>query len=91
MKKNVFDLRLLRERSGKGRSPFGVCPHQIPGPDGTIHFASEPAFGLDEQELRELLNPSLYIGRCPEQVEAFLKKLAPLLESVTEQGEDVAL
>ena len=39
----------------------------------------EEAFGLTEAELQALLEPERYIGRCPEQVEAFLKKLEPLL------------
>ncbi len=59
--------------------------------DLLTRLAGEPAFGMNEKELNELLKPELYIGRCPEQVEAFLKKLAPVLESVPEQGEDVAL
>ena len=45
-------------------------------------LAAEPAFGLTEQEMQELLTPAAYIGRCPGQVEAFLEKLRPLLQDV---------
>lgn len=42
-------------------------------------LAAEKKFGLSEQEMTELLNPSLYIGRCPEQVTAFVNKIKPLI------------
>ena len=42
-------------------------------------LAAEKEFGLTEQEMTELLNPSLYIGRCPEQVTAFVDKIKPLI------------
>ena len=40
----------------------------------------EPELGLDREALEGLLDPALYIGRCPEQVERYLKSLEPLLE-----------
>ena len=42
-------------------------------------LAAEPAFGLTAAELEAVLDPDLYIGRCPEQVTAYLEKLRPLL------------
>ena len=48
-------------------------------------LSREPAFGLTERELNELLDPRLYIGRCSEQVERFLQKVAPLLSEAAEQ------
>ncbi|MDO4552249.1 MAG: adenylosuccinate lyase [Bacillota bacterium] len=43
-------------------------------------IAADPAFGLSPEELSELLEPSLYTGRCKEQVEEFLAEtVAPLL------------
>ncbi len=42
-------------------------------------LAAEKEFGLTEQEMTELLNPSLYIGRCPEQITAFVNKIKPLI------------
>ena len=40
-------------------------------------LAQEKEFGLTETEMNELLTPSLYIGRCSEQVEAFIDKIKP--------------
>lgn len=54
-------------------------------------LSREEAFGLNEQELNELLDPRLYIGRCPEQVEAFLKKVKPLIVCPAVQSEDIEL
>ena len=42
-------------------------------------LAAEPAFAMTRQELEEALEPSRFIGRCPEQVDAFLASLEPLL------------
>ena len=43
-------------------------------------IAADPAFGLDQSDLGRLLDPSLYIGRAPEQVDEFLAaQVAPLL------------
>lgn len=36
-------------------------------------------FPMSESELVALLDPSLYIGRCPEQVESYLSSLSPYL------------
>lgn len=45
-------------------------------------ISNDPAFGLDKDSLSELLNPKLYIGRCPEQVTAFLNEcIKPILDS----------
>ena len=54
-------------------------------------LSREPAFGLTEGELNELLDPLLYIGRCPEQVERFLQKVEPLLSEAAEQPVDIEL
>ncbi len=35
-------------------------------------IASDPAFGLTKEEILSKLDPKAYIGRCPEQVDAFL-------------------
>lgn len=35
-------------------------------------IVSDPVFGLSLDEIRQLLNPALFIGRCPEQVQRFL-------------------
>ena len=54
-------------------------------------LSREPAFGLTERELNELLDPRLYIGHCPEQVERFLQKVAPLLSEAAEQPAAIEL
>ena len=44
-------------------------------------IAEDPAFGLDKDSLDTLLDPKLYIGRCPEQVASFLKNdVEPVLK-----------
>ena len=43
-------------------------------------IAADPAFGMTREELTAHLEPSRYIGRCPQQVEEFLKEqVAPAL------------
>lgn len=54
-------------------------------------LSREPAFGLSEGELNELLDPRLYIGRCPEQVERFLQKVEPQLSEAAEQPAAIEL
>lgn len=54
-------------------------------------LSREPAFGLTERELNELLDPRLYIGRCPEQVERFLQKVEPQLSEAAEQPAAIEL
>ena len=46
-------------------------------------LAEDPAFPLNGEEIRALLNPAAFIGRCPEQVTAFLAECAPLLSGET--------
>jgi adenylosuccinate lyase len=54
-------------------------------------LAKEDNFGLNENEMKELLNPSLYIGRCPEQVDAFLNKIKPLIKDAKETDSNIEL
>ncbi|MBQ4166850.1 MAG: adenylosuccinate lyase [Clostridia bacterium] len=46
-------------------------------------------FGLTGEELDELLKPSLYIGRCPEQVKAYVEAVRPLVEGADVKTEDI--
>ncbi len=49
-------------------------------------LAKDPVFAPVKDQLSELLDPSLYIGRCPEQVDEFLADdVAPLLERYKEE------
>ena len=54
-------------------------------------LAAEEAFGLSAEEIDALLEPSRYIGRCPEQVEAFLAKYAPVWEDAETVAEEISL
>ena len=45
-------------------------------------IAADPKFGMTMDELIKLRDPKLYIGRCPEQVDAFLTEcVRPLIEA----------
>ncbi len=57
----------------------------------TALLAAEEAFGLSAEEIDALLEPSLYIGRCPEQVEAFLAKYAPFWEGAEAAASEISL
>jgi adenylosuccinate lyase len=54
-------------------------------------LAAEEEFGLTAAEMNELLNPSLYIGRCPEQVTAYIEKIKPLITDVTGESAEINL
>lgn len=44
-------------------------------------IAADPAFNLTAEELKNTMDPSLYIGRAPKQVEEFLEEvIKPVLE-----------
>ena len=48
-------------------------------------IANDDSFGLSKDELLKLADPSLYIGRCPGQVTAFLEEVVnPILKTHTE-------
>ena len=45
-------------------------------------IAADPAFGLNEEELKKTMDPAKYVGRAPLQVDNFLKKVVdPVLEA----------
>ena len=45
-------------------------------------IAADPAFGLNEEELKKTMDPAKYVGRAPLQVGNFLKKVVdPVLEA----------
>lgn len=54
-------------------------------------LAAEKEFGLTQEEMNELLTPSAYIGRCPQQVEAFLAGVKPLIDGVSRQTAQINL
>ena len=54
-------------------------------------LAAEPAFGMTEAEMRDLLDPTLYTGRCAQQVERYVAAIRPLLADKAEDGQEIAL
>lgn len=42
-------------------------------------LAAEKDFALTEADMEAILDPAQYIGRCPQQVEAYIKKVSPLI------------
>ena len=47
-------------------------------------IAADPSFGLTREELQKCMEPSLYIGRCPEQVDKYLRDVVePIRKSAT--------
>ena len=59
--------------------------------DLLARLAAEKEFGLTEAEMMELLTPALYIGRCPEQVSAFVEKIKPLLANADGKSAEINL
>ena len=50
--------------------------------DLLTRLAGDPAFGMTREQLDAVLDPSLYIGRCPEQVDEFLADfIQPILDA----------
>ena len=54
-------------------------------------LASHPEFGMTREEIEAVLEPSLYIGRCPEQVDNFLAEVRPLLKDVEDGNGEINL
>lgn len=59
--------------------------------DLLARLAAEPAFGMTEAEMEAVLTPSAYIGRCPEQVDAFLAQVRPLLADASTEKPEINL
>ena len=59
--------------------------------DLLARLAEEKAFGLTESEMRKLLDPGLYTGRCAEQVLEFVQKIRPLLAGAPETSAQIEI
>jgi adenylosuccinate lyase len=59
--------------------------------DLLARLAAEKDFGMTEEEMRAVLEPSKYTGRCGTQVTALVAKIRPLLKDAEEQGEQIEL
>jgi len=52
-------------------------------------LAATGEFPMTEAEMNDLLEPSLYIGRCPEQVTRYVAEISPLLAGASEEDDDI--
>ncbi len=59
--------------------------------DLLARLSAEPEFGLTEEEMNKLLEPELYIGRCPDQVTKLIEKIKPVLEGVSVGLSEISL
>ena len=67
-------IRVLSIEAGKNVKDLGLGNNLIQ------LIAADPLFGMTEAELTAHLEPSRYIGRCPQQVEEFLENcIRPVL------------
>ena len=68
-------IRVLSQEAGRNVKDLGLSNNLID------LIAADPAFGMTKEELTAHLEPSRYVGRCPEQVEEFLAEaVQPVLE-----------
>ncbi len=68
-------IRVLSQEAGRNVKDLGLSNNLID------LIAEDPMFGMTREELTAHLEPSRYIGRCPEQVAEFLEgEVKPVLE-----------
>ena len=69
-------IRVHSQKAGRNVKDLGLTNNLID------LLASDPMFGLSQEELSAHIEPSRYIGRCPEQVTDFLNDyVRPILET----------
>ena len=54
-------------------------------------LAQHAEFGMSKEEMDAVMDPSLYTGRCAEQVERFLAEVRPLLTDVSKSDTEINL
>ena len=54
-------------------------------------LAATGEFPMTEAEMNDLLEPSLYIGRCPEQVARYVAEISPLLADASEEDDNIRI
>ena len=54
-------------------------------------LAAEEKLGLSEAEIHRILEPALYIGRCPQQVDSILEQVRPLLAGTEKSSAELEL
>ena len=52
-------------------------------------LADDESFPLSESEMTDVLNPSAYIGRCPDQVQAIVDKTRPLITDIDRENAEI--
>ena len=68
------DRQKLHERIRVLSQEAGYHVKELGQPNNLIDLmAADPVFGMSKEEMCAHLDPSAYIGRCPEQVEEFLR------------------
>jgi len=75
------DRQILHERIRQLSLEAGHTIKDLGQPNDLVErIAAEPMFGLTREEIEAHLDPSRYIGRCPEQVDEFLERdIKPVL------------
>lgn len=76
------DRQAIHERIRQHSLEAGHTVKELGLPNDLLErIAGDPAFGLTREELEAHMEPSAYMGRCPEQVEEFLVScVRPVLE-----------
>ena len=54
-------------------------------------LSAESEFGLSEEDMNKLLNPNLYIGRCPEQVMMLIEKINSFITDVSAGSSEITI
>ena len=54
-------------------------------------LSSHPEFGMTKAEMEAVLEPTAYIGRCPEQVEQFLASIQGVISNVSKVSAEINL
>ncbi len=59
--------------------------------DLLAELAKHPEFGMTKEEMEAALEPSLYTGRCAEQVERFLAMVRPVIGNTARENPEINL
>ena len=54
-------------------------------------LAAEDRFGLSADDMERVLDPGLYTGRCPQQVDALLSEVRPLIADADRKTEEISV
>ena len=61
------------------------------GCDLISSLSKHPEFGMTEDEMNAVLDPSLYTGRSGEQVRRYVEKLAPVLDQARPMDSEISI